>query len=248
MLTAFRILFGQNFKKDIQEGLYLWSSGLVIQQSADSLEIIQLRVSKSHFYRVADVVQDSIAKSEMLPESDPMWDMIKASDTYRVIKPCKIVDIIESNKVTFSIIFQWGDGFSSANFIKRDFGYEMYFSSHDAERKKVIESINSDTTTYFKSYAFTLTDLKNLNQRKSPINLNQSDWEALWETIKNSSTKYHKHMKPNEFFGMKIEGYKSYGIVEGRETIVKGLLEQGYNPLVDPDNLFITHDKFNPKR
>lgn len=233
---------------EIRDGLYLWSSGLVIQQSADTLKIIQLRVSKTHLYKVANVVLDSIAKTKMIPESDPMWDKIKSTDTYRFIKPSKVVDIVEFNKTRFSIIFQAEKGFNSANFIKRDFGYEMYFSNHDTKRKKVKESITSDTTAYFKSYAFTLTDLKTLNQRESPINLNQSDWETLWKTIENSSSKYHKLMKPNEVFGMEVDGYESYGIIEGREIIIKTLLEQGYNPLEDPDNLLITRDKGKRKR
>jgi hypothetical protein len=247
-LATISILFGQNFKKDIKEGVYLWSSGLVIQESEDTLKIIKLIGSKNHLYKVANVVRDSIARSKMIPESDPMWDRIKPTDSYVFIKPSKIIDIIEFSKSRFAIIFHGDKGFNSANFIKRNFGYEMYFSSHDTKRRKVIESINNDTATYFMSYAFTLTDLKTLKQRKSPIELNQSDWETLWRTVESSFAKYYKLMKPNTAFGIKIDGYESNGIIEGREIILKGLLEQGYNPLEDPDNLLITRDKNERKR
>jgi hypothetical protein len=49
-------------------------------------------------------------------------------------------------------------------------------------------------------------------------------------------------------FGIKIEGYESYGIIESREMIIKSLLELKYNPLIDPNDLDKTRDKFKPKR
>jgi hypothetical protein len=184
-LTVFSISLGQNFKKDIKDGLYLWSSGLVIQQISDTLRIFKLMESKRHYYKVADAVPDShklYGESHPIPsESYPISDTHKPTDI--LIKAPRITDIIELNVSRFSIIFPEEKGFNSANFIKCDFGYEMYLSNHDIKRKEVKESIIQDTTSYFKIYAFTLTDLRNLGQLKNFSDIDQTDFEALLNSM-----------------------------------------------------------------
>jgi hypothetical protein len=243
-LTVFCVSFGQNFKKDIKGGLYLWSLGLVIQQTTDSLKIVQLRVSKSHFYKVADVVNDSITKEKMLPESDPMWATIKPADTYRLIRPSKIVDILELSKSRFSIIFAAEKGFNSANFIKRDFGYEMYFSNHDVTRKKVKESIKRDTATYFMLYAFTLDDLRNLKAFKNFNNMNPTETEALATAVQECAEKNVKLFDRNKNFGILFDD--PMGIIAGRELLIKSLLELRYYPLIDSNDPDFIFDKMKP--
>lgn len=55
-------------------------------------------------------------------------------------------------------------------------------------------------------------------------------------------------MEGNKTFGIAIDGLESYGIIEGRELIIKSLIELKYNPLIgsiDPDLIF---EKLKPKR
>lgn len=244
-LIAFSVSIGQNFKKDIKDGLYLWSSGLVIQQTTDSLKIIQLRVSKSHLYKVADVVSDSITKEKMLSETDPMWERIKPADTYRLIKPSKIVDILELSKSRFSIIFVAEKGFTSANFVKRNSGYEMYFSNHDVTIKKVKESIRRDTVTYFMLYAFTLDDLRNLKALKKFDNMNPTETEALATAVQECAEKNVKLFdRKSKNFGMVFDD--PMGIIGGRELLIKSLLELGYQPLIDSNDPDLIFDKLKP--
>ena len=245
-IAAFSVSIGQNFKKDIEGGLYLWSSGLVIQQTTDSLKIIQIRVSKSHLYRVIDVVSDSATKQKMLPESDPMWATIKLADTYRLIKPSKILDILELSKSRFSIIFAAEKGFTSANFIKRDFGYEMYFSNHDVRRKKVKESIRRDTVTYFMLYAFTLDDLRNVKALKHFNNMNSTETEALATAFQECAEQNVKLFDRDQTFGIAFNEVDPMGIIRTRELLIKSLLERGNYPLIDSNDPDFIFDKIEP--
>lgn len=140
-LTAFSVSFGQNFKREIKDGLYLWSGGLVIQEISDTLRIFKLMESKQHYYRVASVVSDShklFGEQQPIPrELYPIPDTHRPSDI--IVKATKITDIIEFGESRFSIIFPNKEGFYSANFTKRGFGYEMNFSKYDVEKKKVFE-------------------------------------------------------------------------------------------------------------
>jgi hypothetical protein len=248
-LTAASISFGQNFNKDIKHGLYLWSSGLVIQQISDTLKIFKLMESKRHYYKVANAVPDSyklFGASQPIPiELYPISDTHKPTDI--LIKATKITDIIESGKSRFSIIFPNKEGFYSANFIKCDFGYEMNFSRHQVKKKAVIASVKRDTAVYFKLYAFTLDDLSNLKKLKDFNDIDEAESDALATVYQNCIDKNVKLMEGNKTFGIAFDGLESYGIVEGRELIIKSLIEQKYNPLIAPNDFDLIYEKLKPR-
>lgn len=243
-LTTSSVLFGQNFKTDIKKGLYLWSPGLVIQQTSDSLKIVQLRVSKTHLLKVADVLYDSMTKVKLLSTSEPLLDEIRPSDTYRIIKPSKIKDIVEFGRRRFSIIVPTDKGFNTINFIKRDFGYEVYFSNHEGKGNRIKESIKRDTVTYFKMYAFTLDDLRNLKALKNFDNMSQTETEALATAVQECAEENVKLFDRNKNFRMIFDD--PMGIIGGRELLIKSLLELRYYPLIDANDTDIIFDKMKP--
>ncbi len=237
-LTTSSVLFGQNFKRDIKEGLYLWSPGLVIQQTSDSLKIVQLRESKTHLLKVADVLYDSLTKAKLLSTSEPLLDEIRPSDTYR------IKDIVEFGRGRFSIIVPTDKGFNTVNLIKRDFGYEIYFSNHEVKSNRIKESIKRDTVTYFKLYAFTLDDLRNLKALKNFDNMNPTETEALATAVQKCAEENVKLFDRNKNFRMVFDD--PMGIIGGRELLIKSLLELRYYPLIGPYDLDLIFDKLEP--
>jgi len=248
-LTTFSGSFGQNFKKEIKAGLYLWSGGLVIQEVSDTLRIFKIMESKEHYYRIASVVPDSYKlyglKQPIPRESYPVPDTHKPSDV--VIEATKITDIIRSGKSRFSIIFPSKGGFYSANFTRQSFGYEMNLSKHNVKKKAVSASVKMDTTTYFKLYAFTLGDMSKIRKLKTFDEINETELEALASVYQKYIDENIGLIKGNKTFGIAIDGLKSSGIFEGRELIIKSLIELNYNPLIgenEPDMIF---EKLKPK-
>lgn len=217
----------------------------MIQQSSDSLTIIHLRASKPHLYKVADIVYDSTAKAKMIPESDPMWDKIRPNDIY-IIKPSKILDIVELSNHSFSIIVSAANGFNSINFIKRDFGYEVHSSNHSVKRNRIRESVKQDTATYFKIYAFTLGDLRNLKKLKTFNNINQNELETLATVYQNCIKNNIKLVETSKFFGQSLNEIDNFGIIAGRELIIKSLLDLRINPLISPYDPDMIYKKLEP--
>ena len=86
-------------------------------------------------------------------------------------------DLLRINKNQYSIIYRIDSGFNTYNFIKKDIGYEMYFSKYKVNKKDLAKSITQDTTDYFTFYAFTLANLrfKSLAQQISKSNLLQNE-------------------------------------------------------------------------
>ena len=244
-LTTLSDLVAQNFKKEIKDGLYLWSSGTVIQQTSDSLTVFHLRGSKSHLYKVADIVYDSTAKTRMPSESDPMWDKLRPIDIH-LFKPIKILDIVELDNHRFSIIVPEANGFNSINFIKREFGYEVHSSNHSVNKNEIGESVKRDTATYFKIYAFTLTDLKNLKKLRTFNDLNQTELEAIAAVLQNCGKHNMKLVKTSKFFGQSLKETDNMGIIAGRELIIKSLLEFSLNPLISPYDPDLIYKKLEP--
>ena len=124
----------------------------------------------------------------------------------------------------------------------------MYLSNNDVKRRDVKASIVNDTKTYFMLYAFTLRDLETLMGLRKFDDISQTDFETLRTSIITSGVKYEKQLKENMTFGIKIEGYKVYGIIEVYELMIKGLLKLRYNPLVDPAELDVMAKKYGYKR
>jgi hypothetical protein len=245
MLTALTALFAQDFKQEIKDGLYLWSSGTVIQLTSDSLIITHLRASRSHLYKVADIVYDSAAKTKMLRESDPMWDKLRPNEIY-VIRASKILDIVEFSNNRFSILVPGANGFNSINFVKRDFGYEVHTSNHLVKRNRIRESVKLDTVTYFKLCAFTLADLKKLKELRTFDSINQTELEVLATVYLNSGKNNIKLIETSKFFGHSLKQIDNLGIIAGRELIIKSLIELRLNPLItsyDPD---LIYEKLKP--
>jgi hypothetical protein len=243
-LTVFSVSFGQNFKKDIKDGLYIWCAGLVIQLDTDTLRTFKTAQSKSHFYKVADITFDSAAKRTMPKEADLIWNEIKPLD--RLIEPTKPAYVSETGKSKYSIIYPDKSGFMSVNFIKRQFGYEMHFSKHNVKMKKAIESVKRDTATYFMVFAFTLDDLKNLKMLRDFNDMNPTETEALATVLQECGEKNLKLFEGNKTFGIALDGLDSYGIIEARELIIKSLVELKYCPLIDSNDPDLIFDKLKP--
>jgi hypothetical protein len=239
-LTLSSVSFGQNFKKELKAGLYVWAAGLVIQQISDSVRIFKLMESKQHHYSVASVVPDSYkiwgSEQPIPPASYPIRETHRPFDI--VIKATKIKDIIESGNSRYSIIFPNKDGFYSMNFTKREYGYEMNFSTYDVEKNLVSAAVKKDTATYFTLYAFTLDDLRSVRKLKNFTDIQETEIEVLATVYQNCVNRNVKLIEGNKTFGIAIDGFESYGIIESREFIMKSLIELKYNPLIganDPD-------------
>ena len=233
---------GQDFKKDIKDGLYIWSVGLVIQLDSDTLKTFKIIQSKPHFYRVSNVVSDSIAKLKLPKETDPIWNEIKPVD--RIIEPTKPTYVAETGKSRYSIMYPSKHGFMSVNFIKREFGYEMHFSEHNVKKKKAVNAVKRDTVTYFMLCAFTLDDLRNLKMLKDFNNMNSTETEALATAVQECAEKNVKLFDRNKNFGMVFDD--PMGIIGGRELLIKSLLELRYCPLIDSNDPDFIFDKMKP--
>jgi hypothetical protein len=242
-LTVSSVSFGQNFKQELRAGLYVWAAGLVIQEISDSVRIFKLMESKQHYYSVASVVPDSYkilgSEQPIPPASYPIPEIHRPSD--KVIKATKITDIIKSGDSRYSIIFPHKEGFYAINFTKREYGYEMNFSTHDVERNRVSTSVKNDTATYFTLYAFTLDDLRSVRKLKDFADIDETEVEVLATVYQNCANRNIKLIEGNKTFGIAIDGVASSGIIESREFIMKSLIGLKYNPLIganDPDLIF----------
>src|SRR5690606_7618205 len=123
------------------------------------------------------------------------------------------------------------------NFVRRDIGYEMYFSQHKVDEKEVIKSIHNDTTNYFKFYLFTIDDLKELKKLKDLNKINQSDFMDLPDYFDKNKKQYLEQIKSRSL----------YGAIETNEVLVKLLLELKYNPIIMPGDFEILYKKHKPK-
>ncbi len=206
--------------------------------------------SKHHFYEVAEVVPDYhkfFGESQPIPrESYPISDTDKPK--FLLIDATKISDIIKPEKLRFSIILPMESGFYAANFIRREFGYEFYLSKHEVKRDNLKESIKQDTTTYFKLYAFTLSDLRAVGKLKSFYTHSQDDLDILKKSMQYIYSKNETILKNHLTFGIKIEGYEAYGIIESREIMIKSLLEMKYNPIINITYFEEAQKKYKSKR
>ena len=218
----------------------------MIQLDSDTLKTFRIVQSKLHFYKVVNVAYDSLAKLKLPKETDSIWNEIKPVEG--LIPPTKTTDVVKTGKTRYSIIYPDKKGFISVNYIKRHFGYEMYFSKHEVKKKEVIESVKRDTTDYFMLYAFTLDDLSNLKKLKDFKDITEAESEALAMVYQNCTDKNIKLVKGNKTFGMAFDGYESSGIIEGRELIIKSLIELKYNPVLTDENDFeLFFQKLLPK-
>jgi hypothetical protein len=145
-LTVSSVSFGQNFKRELKDGLYVWSAGLVIQEISDTIRIFKLLESKQHYYRVASAVPDSYrlfgSRQPISRDAFPIPDNHRPYDI--VIKATKITDIIEFGESRYSVIFPNKEGFYSVNFTKREYGYEMNLSRYDVKKKLVSAFVKKD--------------------------------------------------------------------------------------------------------
>lgn len=221
LILTFSVLasFGQNFQKDIENGLYIRSSGLVCQLSFDTLKVFKLSDSKSHYYEFGKIVFDTLT----IAENHEFWDRKKPSERFSYL-----TNTIQIDKSRFSIVYPTETGFNSINYDRKELGYEMSFSEHNVSRENLKKSIVEDTAQYLTFYAFTSTDLKNIKSLKKFKNITTSEFEDVLTTIGKyeSLVRNHMNMKSNSFL-------KSNGITEMREVLIKGLIELGFNPLIE---------------
>ena len=230
-LTAFSVSFGQNFRKDIESGLY-FSSPVWIQVHqlvSDTLKSFKLIESRYHYNKVTMVLYDSVPKRKLY---EPRKSERGSG---------KITDILKIDKSQYSIIYTTDKGFNSVNYIKRDIGYEMYFSRHEVKREDLVKSIKHDTTTYLKFCSFTLSDIKKLRKLKNLNDINQTDFESLMAYIDKYKTDYLEKVRKSKTRSL-------YGTVETNEMLVKVLLELKYNPLIMPGDFDRLYKKYRPKR
>jgi hypothetical protein len=230
-LTAFSVSIGQNFKKDIENGLYLSSPDWIFVQQlvSDTLKSFKLIESRYHYDKVAQVLFDSIPKRQIFKPRKSKRDLGKMND------------LLKLNKNQYSIIYSIDSGFNAYNFIKKDIGYEMYFSKHKVDKKDLVKSITHDTTDYFTFCAFTLADIKELKKLKDFNSISQADFDALTDYMEKNKTRYLKQLKDSKVKSM-------YGTVETNEILVKVLLALKYNPMLVPGDFDKVYKKYRPKR
>jgi hypothetical protein len=111
----------------------------------------------------------------------------------------------------------------------------------------VSTSVKKDTTAYFKLYAFTLDDLDNVKKLKDFNDINETELEALATVYQNCIDKSVKLIEGNKTFGIAIDGLESYGTIEGREVIIKSLIELKYNPLIGANGPDLVFEKLKPR-
>jgi len=185
--------------------------------------------SRYHYDKVAQVLFDSIPKRQIFKPRKSRRDLGKMDDLLRI------------NKNQYSIIYRIDSGFNTYNFIKKDIGYEMYFSKYKVDKKDLAKSITQDTTDYFTFYAFTLADIKELKKLKDFNSINQTDFDALTDYMEKNKARYVKQLKDSKVKSM-------YGTVETNEILVKVLFALKYNPIIMPGDFDQVYKKYRPKR
>jgi hypothetical protein len=202
---------------------------LVQQLVSDSLKSFKLIESRFHYDKVTMALFDSIPRRKL-------YGPRKSDRDGR-----KITDILKINKSNYSIIYSTDKGFNSVNYIKRDVGYEMYYSKHEVKKEDLVKSIKQDTATYLRFFAFTLSDLKKLRNLKNLNDINQADFETLMTYIDKYKADYLERVK-------KIKTRSLYGTIETNEMLVKVLLDLKYNPIIMPGDFDRIYKKYRPKR
>jgi hypothetical protein len=127
-LTVSSVSFGQNFKKDLERGLYSTSPDwiFVLQLVSDSLKGFKLVESRHHYDKVSQVLFDSIPPRQIFKPRKSNRDR------------GKIGGILKVKDGHFTVVYKIDSGFNTYNFVRRDIGYEMYFADYKVERKKLL--------------------------------------------------------------------------------------------------------------
>jgi len=94
---------------------------------------------------------------------------------------------------------------------------------------------------------FTLDDLRNVRKLKDFTDINEAEVEALATVFQKCIDKNSKLIEGDKTFGIAIDGWESYGTIEGREIMVKSLIELKYNPLIVANHPDIIFEKLRPK-
>lgn len=181
-----------------------------------------------HFDKVALALFDSIPKGD-LPEP------------YRRRKrEVPINDFLIINDRHTSIIYDRDSVFGVLNFIKTEFGYELYSSKYKVKKEWLANSILRDTTDYFKYSAFTLADIKRMRTLKNFKTISKTEFENLLVIADSLKPRHARQISNSETKSM-------YGTVESNEIIVKILLQLGYNPLIFPGDFDEIYKKYRGK-
>jgi len=230
-LTVSSTSIGQNFKKDLERGLYSTSPDwvFVLQLVSDSLKGFKLIESRQHYDQVALVLFDSIPKRQIFTP--------RRSRRNRE----KIDDILKVKDGHFAVIYEIDSGFNTYNFVRRGIGYEMYFADYKVEKKELNKSILSDTTNYFIFYEFTLDDLKELKKLKNLNDISESEFNDLMTFIEEEKTKYQRQLANSKSKSL-------YGTIESNQILTKILLEKQFNPIIMPGDFDKIYKKYRPKR
>jgi len=230
-LTTVNLSVGQKFKKDLEAGLYQSTPDWIFvhQLVSDTIKSFKLMESRAHFDKVSKVLFDSI----------PKWKLFKPRKGKS--KGRKVDEIVKVNKGQYSIVYNLDTVFSLINFVKRDIGYEMYFSELKVDKKELIKSVARDTTNYFKYYVFPIDDIQKLKGLKDLNKINQSDFLDFMDYFEKNKTQYLEQIKSSKSKSL-------YGTIEINEIFVKTLLELEYNPILMPGDLDNLYRKYKPRR
>jgi len=230
-LVAFSASLGQKFKKDIENGLYSSSPDwiFVLQLVSDSLKGVKLTESKHHYDKVTQVLYGFIPKIQLYEPRKSKRDL------------GKIHKILKVNRNHHSIIYKIDSGFNAYNFVKKEIGYDMYFSKYKVEEKDLVNSILRDTSNYFAYSEFTLTDLKELKKLKNFNDISESEFNELMNFIDKEKPKYLRQLANSKTKSL-------YGTIENNEVLAKILLEKKYNPIIRPGDFDRIYKKYRQKR
>lgn len=223
-------LYGQSLKEDLKLGLYQSSPDWIIvhQLISDTVKTYKLHESRMHFDKVALALFDSIPKRD-LPEP------------YRRRKrEVPITDLLIINDRHTSIIYDRDSVFGVLNFIKTEFGYELYSSRYRVKRELLVNSILQDTIDYFKYSVFTLDDIKRLRTLKNFKTISKTEFDNLLAVANSLKPRHTRQISNSETKSM-------YGTVESNEIIVKILLQLGYNPLIFPGDFNEIYKKYRDR-
>jgi hypothetical protein len=214
-LATASVCIGQDFKKDFVDGLYQPSpDGIIVYQlKSDTLQSFKLTESKFHFERVTKILFDSIPKRRF-------FELGKNNQ-----KRIRIADVLKIRKGKHSVILSSDSLFNVFSFIKRDVGYEMYFSKYKVKKEELANTIRRDTTDSFKFHIFNLNDLEKLKKLKNFNDVTENEFNELMNSIESHKTMCLQQLKNNQ---------TEYGRLEEHEILIKALLEKKYNPLVRP--------------
>ncbi len=230
-LTVSSVSFGQNFKKDLKSGLYSSSPDwiFVLQLVSDSLKGFKLIESRHHYDKVALVLFDSIPTQQIFAPRKAKRDL------------GKIDDILKVKDRHFTVVYEIDSGFNTYNFVRKNIGYEMYFSDYKVEKTQLRKSILGDTTNYFTFYEFTVDDLKELQKLRNLNDISEKEFNDLMAFIEKEKTKYQRQLANSKSKSL-------YGSIESNQILTKILLEKGYNPIIMPGDFDKTYRKYRPKR